>query len=66
MIRVRFRRTELSEGTTETFDADNFEVLSDNTVRLLLVVKGEEEEKLIGLIHRDRWESVFQVAPVTT
>jgi len=52
VVQVRYRPMELSEGIVETFPADDFEILQDNTIRLVL--NGEP----IGFIHPERWDSI--------
>ena len=65
-VRVKYRRTELSEGEHETFPGvDQYEVNGDNTV--LLYERwtdedtGKPKRRQVGVIHPDRWESVLVV-----
>ena len=65
-IRVKYRRTEISEGEHETFDrADAYEISEDNTVLLYEHWTDEDTGKAkksqVGAIHPDRWESVIVV-----
>ena len=66
VVRVRYRANELSEGVVEDIlEANTFHVHEDNTLELreTWVVKGKDGKrrsrcKVVGEVHRDRWDSV--------
>jgi hypothetical protein len=66
VIRVRYRANELSEGVVETFhEANAFHIHEDNTLELreAWVEEGRDGKRrdryrVVGEIHRDRWDSV--------
>ena len=65
-VRVRYRSNELSEGVVEDIlEANSFHVHQDNTLELResWFVKGKDGKrrlrfKVVGKVHRDRWDSV--------
>lgn len=65
-VRVRYRANELSEGVVEDIlEANNFRVHEDNTLELreTWAVKGKDGKRrsrcrVVGEVHRDRWDSV--------
>ncbi len=65
-VRVRYRANELSEGVVEDIvEANTFLIHDDNTLELResWVVKGKDgkrrsRSKVVGEVHRDRWDSV--------
>jgi len=61
-IRVRYARTELTESESEIIhDVDQFEIMEDNTIILYRVIASGKRRK-VGIIHRERWESVVDLA----
>lgn len=65
-VRVKYRRTELSEGEHETFErADHYEIAEDNTVLLFEhwtdEDTGKAKKRQVGAVHPERWESVIVV-----
>lgn len=65
-VRVRYTRTELSEGVVETFsNADRFVVHDNNTIELRQATESGKY-RVMGYIHPDRWESVLIVDEETT
>lgn len=57
-VRVRYVRTELSEGIVEVIgNVDYFVVLDDNTVELRKRTPNNKY-KVTGYIHPARWESI--------
>lgn len=59
-VRVRYTRTELSEGVVETLAADKFVVLGDNTIELREITESGKY-RVVGYIHPNRWESILLV-----
>ena len=65
-VRVRYRANELSEGVVEDIlEANSFRIHEDNTLSLrkTWVVKCKDGKrrskcKVVGEVHRDRWDSV--------
>lgn len=65
-VRVKYRRTELSEGEHETFERpDQYEITDDNTVLLFEhwtdEDTGKAKKRQVGAVHPERWESVLVV-----
>lgn len=58
--RIRYARTELSEGVVETLaDVDKFEVSDDNTLVLKGINPDTGKYRVIGFVHPNRWESIL-------
>lgn len=61
-VRIRYVRTELSEGVVETlYDVDKFEISDDNTLVLKAVNPESGKYRTVGFVHPQRWESVVLV-----
>lgn len=61
-VRIRYLRTELSEGIVETLhEVDKFTVQDDNSVELRSFNEETQKYKVVGYIHPDRWESIMLV-----
>ena len=66
-VRVRYRSNELSEGVVEDIlEANSFHVHEDNSLELreTWFVKSKDGKRrsrcrLVGEVHRDRWDSVI-------
>jgi hypothetical protein len=61
MLRIRYTRTELSEGIVEDLDADKFIVHEDNTLELRKINPETGKYRVVGMVHPARWESVMLV-----
>ena len=61
MLRIRYARTELSEGIVEDLDADKFVVHEDNTLELRRINPKTGRYRVVGMVHPDRWESIMLV-----
>jgi hypothetical protein len=65
-VRVRYRASELSEGVVEEIlEANAFLIHEDNTLELRESWVEEDKDgrrrsrsKVVGEVHRDRWDSV--------
>ena len=58
-IRVKFKRTELSDGVIETFNnVDYYVIVEDGTVELRRRTTAGKY-KVVGHIHPDRWDYVL-------
>lgn len=65
-VRVKYRRTELSEGEHETFERANaYEIADDNTIllyeRWLDEESGKRKKVQVGAVSPLHWESVVVV-----
>lgn len=58
-VRIRYARTELSEGVVEVLhEVDKFSIHEDNSVELRGFNPDTNKYRIIGWIHPMRWESI--------
>jgi hypothetical protein len=62
-VLVRYRPRELSEAAeTQHFPgADYYFIHDDNTLELRQTIEGSHKYRVIGHVHKDRWESAIVV-----